>query len=345
VTSAIAFFWGDDELAAARAVDRMAAELATTAGGPVERFEVRGDRTQAAVQIGQIHERLATQSMFGGGSLAMVSNAGALTVKAEDRDALIGLLGLVAPGNGLAFVESTPTGAKDPGQKRLVDAIRSAGGEVRTFRAPKAGELAGWIEREARERDVQLASGAGRELADRLGGFVVDNDADRRNQTRMAVHELEKLALYRPADPVTVEDVRALVPEAVPGSVWALTDAIGMREVGRASVILERLAGSTPEPVLLAVLHRRVRELLEVADHLRTGTPEPALTRLLGVHPYRVQQLAIQARRWSVDELQAALEGLLDLDATVKGAPGSGSTDSQRRLGFSLWLAERVARA
>ncbi|HEU4921290.1 MAG TPA: hypothetical protein VFT20_16250 [Candidatus Limnocylindrales bacterium] len=45
MTSAIAFFWGDDELAAARAVDRMAGELAATAGGPVERFEVRGDRT------------------------------------------------------------------------------------------------------------------------------------------------------------------------------------------------------------------------------------------------------------------------------------------------------------
>jgi DNA polymerase-3 subunit delta len=343
VTPPIAFFWGDDDLAAGRAVDRLAAELGSTSGGPVERFEVRGDRTMAATLIGQLHERLATESMFGGGSLATVTNVGALTVKGEDRDALIGLLGLVAPGNGIAFIESTQTGTKEPGQKRLVEAIRSAGGEVRAFNAPKAGQLAAWIEREAGERDMRLDPGAAKELATRLGGFVVDNDADRRNQTRMAAHELDKLSLYRPGEAVSADDVKALVPEAVPGSVWALTDAIGLREPGRASVILERLVGSTPEPVLLSVLHRRIRELIEVGDRLRSGTQESTLPRLLGIHPYRVQQLANQARRWSIEELERALEGLLELDATVKGAPGAASSESQRRLGFTLWLAEHVA--
>jgi DNA polymerase-3 subunit delta len=345
MTPAIAFFWGDDDLAAGRAVDRMAEGLGADAGGRIERFEVRGDRNQAGSLIAQIHERLATQSMFGGGSLAVVTNVGALTVKGEDRDALIGLLALVAPGNGLAVLESTQTGAKEPGQKRLVEAIRTAGGEVRSFHAPKAGELAGWIEREAGERGMRLAPGAAKELATRLGGFVVDNDADRRNQTRLASHELDKLALYRPTEPVSVDDVRALAAEAVPGSVWALTDAVGHRDASKATVLLERLLGATPEPVLLAVLHRRIRELIEVADHLRSGTQEAALTRILGLHPYRVQQLATQARRWSLDELQSALEGLLDLDASVKGAPGAAASESQRRLGFTLWLAEHVARS
>jgi hypothetical protein len=50
-----------------------------------------------------------------------------------------------------------------------------------------------------------------------------------------------------------------------------------------------------------------------------------------------------QARRWSLPELDIALEGVLDLDAMVKGAVGSGSTDRQVRLGFALWIRERVA--
>jgi DNA polymerase III delta subunit len=339
----VAFYWGDDDLAADKAVGRFADALAADAGGPIERVAIRGDRNQAATLIGQLHERVATQSLFGGGTLAIVSNVGALTVKGDDRTALIALLPLIAPGNAVVFLEASATGAKEPGQKRVVDAVRAAGGEIRAFRSPKAGELAGWIENAARDRSMRLGAGAARELALRIGGYVTDNDAERRNQTRMAALELDKLALYRGAEPVSVEDVRALVAEAVPGSVWALTDAVGRRDAIKASALLERLAPSTPEPVLLAVLHRRIRELLEIGDLLSSGTREETLPRALGLHPFRVQQLATQARRWTVGELQAALEDLLELDATVKGAPGSPSRESQRRLGFTLWITERVA--
>ena len=341
----VAFFWGDDDLAAGRAVARMAGAISAAAGGPVERLDIRGDRNQAPQLIGQLNEKVATQSMFGGGTLGVVTNVGALTVKNEDRDALLAILPLVAPGNGIAFVEATRSGAKDPGQKRVVDAVRALGGEVRAFQAPKAGQLAGWIESEARERQMSLAPGAARELALRVGGFVVDGDADRRTQTRMSIQELDKLALYRPTDPISPDDVKALVPEAVPGSVWAFTDAVGLRDAGRAATLLDVLAGTTPEPVLLAVLHRRIRELLEVADHLAAGASEGSLTKTLGLHPFRLQQLITQARRWSLAELQDALEGLLALDATVKGAPGSPGSEAQRRLGFTLWLADHAVRS
>ncbi len=343
--ASIAYFWGDDDLGAGRAVGRMADAISAAAAGPVERLDVRGDRNQAAQLIGQLHERVATQSMFGGGTLGVVTNIGALTVRNEDRDSLLAILPLVAPGNGIAFVESSASGAKEPGQKRVVAAIRALGGEVRPFQAPKAGQLAGWIENEARERQMRLAPGAAREIAVRVGGFVIEGDADRRNQTRLTGHELDKLALYRPTEPVSADDVKALVAEAIPGSVWALTDAVGLRDGGRATALMDILAGSTPEPVLLAVLHRRIRELLEVADHLAAGVEEKTLPVALGLHPYRVQQLATQARRWSLAELQAALEGLLALDATVKGAPGSPGSEAQRQLGFTLWIADHVARA
>ena len=61
--------------------------------------------------------------------------------------------------------------------------------------------------------------------------------------------------------------------------------------------------------------------------------------------PFRVEKLVGQARRWRLDELDAALEGLLDLDAMVKGAPDASATDAQRRLAFSLWIRDRVAPA
>jgi DNA polymerase III delta subunit len=59
--------------------------------------------------------------------------------------------------------------------------------------------------------------------------------------------------------------------------------------------------------------------------------------------PFRVDKLVGQARRWSLPALDDALAGLLELDAMVKGAPGSGATEGQRRMAFALWVRDRVA--
>jgi hypothetical protein len=55
--------------------------------------------------------------------------------------------------------------------------------------------------------------------------------------------------------------------------------------------------------------------------------------------------LAAQAATWTVGELEAALAGLLDLDAMLKGVPGLPSGDAQRRLAFVRWMNDRVERA
>ena len=272
--------------------------------------------------------------------------------KGSDRDAIAGILGIIAEGNGLVVVEETDSGKKDPPSKALADAIRAAGGEVRRFEAPREGALAGWLEARARERGIGLGPGAARELATRVGGFVREGDVDRRNQGRLAVMELEKLSLRHASDAtgngsaspsVSVEDVRDLVPEVVPGSIWAFVDAVGMRQRARGLELLERLFEATPEPVLLAVLHRRLRELLEVADRLASGETPGSLVRSMRLQPFRAETLARQARAWTIGELAGALEGLLELDALVKGVGGVAAGEGQVRLAFDLWLADRVA--
>jgi DNA polymerase III delta subunit len=63
------------------------------------------------------------------------------------------------------------------------------------------------------------------------------------------------------------------------------------------------------------------------------------------LNPYRAERLAAQAITWTVDELEAALAGLLELDAMLKGVPGLPSGDAQRRLAFVRWMNDRVERA
>jgi DNA polymerase III delta subunit len=341
------YVWGDDELVAERLIGRFSAALATELGTPLERWDLRGDLTTAATGAAQLHERLATAVLFGGGTLAVVSNPGALVRRNDTRDRVVEAIDTLASGNALVFVEAAKSGAKGPGSKRLVDAIKAAGGAVRQAMAPRPTALGAWIESEARDRGLDLVPGAARALADRLGSRVTEGDVDRRYLSRIASGELDKLALRRAIDggPVTADDVRDLVAETTPGSVWALTDAVGERRHDAALTALDRLIDTTPEPVLLAVLHRRVVELLEMGDRLADGAALPAAAKAMGIaSEFRARTLAGQARNWTTVELTSALDGLVELDAMVKGAPGFEADAAQRRLAFTMWVRDHTAR-
>jgi DNA polymerase-3 subunit delta len=336
----IAYLRGDDGYALDRAVAGIGRRLEEGSGAPPERWRVAGAETSADA----IGLRVATAPLFGGGTVAVVVDPAPLLRSKAEREALDRAIGTVAPGNALVFVEQGDAGTRrSAALQGLETAVAKAGGDVKSFRAPREGELAAWIEGRATEREIRLGPGAAKELARRVGGFVREGDVDRQRQGSLAVAELEKLALYRPFDPVTEADVESLVPEVVPDSTWAMLDAIAERRAAVAGPLLDRLLDTTPEPVILVQLHRRLRELIEVADHLASGATPGSLVRTLGMKPFRVDKLVGQARRWSPPELDAALEGVLDLDAIVKGAPDAGATDGQRRLAFALWVKERVA--
>jgi len=349
-TVPIAYVWGDDEYAIERTVADFARRLGEEAGTPLERWDIRFEKNRAAIQFEELLERLGTGVMFGGGTLSVAFNLVlAVTAKAT-RERLVATLKDLPPGNALVAVDLVDTGkvkraggAPVPPQKAMAEALAGLGAALVMRESPKANGLTGWIAAQAGERGMALGPGAAKELADRIGGFVSEGDAERRYQTRTASMELDKLALYRETGPITVDDVRALVAEAVPSSIWAFSDAVGERKVGPALALLERMVETAPEPVLIAVLHRRVRELLEMADRLASGERLPVVAKEMRItSEFRVRTLAAQAREWTVPELHAALDGLLDLDAMIKGAPGTFATAEQRRLAFTLWVIDHV---
>jgi DNA polymerase III delta subunit len=341
-----AYFWGDDAYGLEAAVEAFRTDPVRFPDGTPERWRLQIDAGQAGRALAELTERLSTGSLFGGGTLAIVAGVGQLVRRNLDRDALLSAISLAAPGNGLAVIDETDSGVKDPPSKAVAGAIRAAGGPVRRFEAPREGALAGWIETRARERQISLGQGAARELATRVGGFVREGDVDRRQQGRIAVMELEKLSLRRiDGTPVGVDDVQDLVPEAIPATIWGFVDAVAMRQRQRSLELMERVLDQKPEPVILAVLHRRLRELIEVLDRLDRGESPGSLVRTMRLAPFRAETLARQARAWTSTELDGALEGLLALDAQVKGVGGRGSGEGRDRLLFDLWITDRVAPA
>jgi DNA polymerase III delta subunit len=336
----IAYYRGGDGYGLDRAIVAIARRLEQETGAAPDRWRVAGGEVNAA----QIAERVGTAPMFGGGCVAVVTDPGPLLRSRDSRDALERALGAVAPGNALVFVEQGDAGKKRAAMYvALESAVIRAGGESREYAAPKAAHLAGWLRNLATERGVTLNRDASEELARRVGGFVAEGDVDRQRQGALAAAELEKLALYRQAAPITIEDVRALVPEVIPDSTWAMLDAVAERRADIAGPLLDRLLETTALPIIIVVLHRRLRELLIVADLAAAGRRPPDIVKAIGGHPFRAEKLVEQARGWTLPELDAALEGVLELDAMIKGAVGSGSTERQVRLAFTLWVRERVA--
>ena len=121
---------------------------------------------------------------------------------------MVETIGLMAPGHAVVFIEEARSNAKGPGLRRLADPVKAAGGTIAAAIAPRPTALAAWITDEARDRNLVLANGAARELADRLGARVTEGDVDRRYLSRVASLELDKLELRHALDegPVTPDD-------------------------------------------------------------------------------------------------------------------------------------------
>jgi len=358
-TSPIAWFWGDDAWSIDRATIDFRRRLALAAGEPMDMWRAPGEDDGDGAETGgaarrrtrvleEITSRLGTGTLFGGGTLVVVRQPGWIARESAGKARLAALIADVAPGNALCFAELAGQDGKVPaGTDELRAAVAAAGGTVTQYPAIGRDRMVGWLDRRAGELGIRLGPGAALLLSERVGATVREGDVDRRRQSELANGELEKLALYRPDGTVSREDVAELVTEAIPGSTWAFLDALAARRGGEAA----RLAGlllaeGTPLPVLTTQIHRRLRELIVVRDHMDARTSPPDLIKALKLQPFRAQKLTEQAATWTASELDAALAGLVELDLRGKGISLDGSTvqmsDERDALAVSLFIAEHA---
>ena len=361
-TPPLAYFWGED----AFMIERAARTYATRIGPPDEPMEVwrasldddAGDEggsastaKRRAVALDGIEQHLGMAPLFGSGTLVVIRQPAGLLAQKDARQRLIDLVATIPPGNALCVTDLTASGAKTPAARgALRDAIAEAGGVVQEFKVPGAGQLEPWLVKRAGELEFELQPQAARLLAERVGGHVRESDVDRRRRTELANGELEKLALYKPGGTVTAEDVDALVSESIPGSTWAFLDAVGARKGALATSLAERLLGDgTPLPVIVSQLHRRLRDLILVREHIDSGSTNPQIVKDLKLQPFRAKKLAEQARAWTSPQLVAAMVELLALDLRSKGIAVDGSTLQMSEpidaLTVQVWIARHAAAA
>src|ERR1035437_8250813 len=184
-TAPLGYYWGDDSYGVNHAPDALAKWLAGD-GPPLDCLRLSGSGS-GATSAAEIAEKVATATMFGGGTLVVVSEPAGLVSSKPLAAKLTDAIASVAPGNGLAFLDSVDGTARRPASlEALRKSIVEAGGHVQEFVAPTRDQMARWIGDRAKERDIRIAPAAAALLAERVGANVKERDVDRRRQGELA---------------------------------------------------------------------------------------------------------------------------------------------------------------
>jgi DNA polymerase III delta subunit len=266
--------------------------------------------------------------------LVVVAGAGRLGRTKDLRASLNDTLANMAPGNGVVLVDQRARrpnlkGARPDGPGELGLLVQDRGGSIVQCISPGPGELASWL--------LARAKAAGREIAGRLGAEVREPDLDRSGIRMTAAVELEKLMLAIPSGPISLRAVDALVADRGVGSLFAFADAIVSRSGTLVAKHLLR-AVSEPGPMVVATLHRKLRDLAQIhGATVVEGASVASAARTIGMHEFPAGKLAEAARKWSSAEIADAINGLVELDAISK-------SDGERAWGPALtrWSAARI---
>ena len=339
MTVALLLVHGDDSLG----LDEALREFATAADA-AERTEIVPERSPDSAAIDRTRLTAASMGLFGAHLAVLRQPLRAAGRSSVAADALIELVSRLPDGAALALAELRPSrdATRPPALlARLIEAVRARGGRVEERHAPRRGELTAWIKARASQQRVQIETRAAALLAERVGGAAWESDIERGEQTRLADGELRKLATYATGRSIEAGDVEALVADARPPSVYAITNAIDRREPAAAALAVQR-ALDEGEPVLriMAALAGRVSDLIAVQDLVHNRAPAATITARVGRGSARsAERLTEAAGRYQVAELEAMLIGLFEADLAIK------SNAMQPEPALAAWIGEHLLAA
>ena len=226
-----------------------------------------------------------------------------------DRNAVAEALSALPPDLTVVLV------ARGKAPAKLATAVKSAGGEVLNFDAPRGRDLPRRLVADAAEIGFSLEPAAARLLVQRMGA----------NPVRLG-NELERLAVWAgKGGEVTAADLEAMVGDASEAAVWSLSDALLERDTEQALSIAERLLtqGENVTGLIYGVASR-LRKAHTALAQLDDGVPPKQVESGLGMHPYAAKQLVARVRNSSAEQLSDATAALADLEVWCRGGADYG---------------------
>lgn len=292
---------GPENLLAERAVD-----------GAIRRLRAEDELTEvSSVEAGRLD--LGMFAEITGASLFSTRRAAVITDLAELPADLHEPVAALAsePGDDLALVLVHRGGSRG---KSLADRLRTSAAEVIECPVLKAWELPQFVQAEAKRAGGEIEQDAARLLVEAVG-----------HDLRSLAAGVAQLLSDAEQQTVTVPEVRRYFGGRAEVTSFAVADAV---LAGRTGVALEQLrwAMSTGvAPVLVtSALATGVRGLGRFIT-APSGLRDADLARDVGVPPWKLKSMRMQARGWDQRGLASALQAIALADAEVKGAADDGA--------------------
>jgi DNA polymerase III subunit delta len=191
----------------------------------------------------------------------------------------------------------------------LAEAVRSCGGEVYNYQAPKPYEMAGWLRTRAKQEGLELDQSAAQELISLVGT----------GQMRLA-REVEKLAtMVYPATDLGAGQVAQLATGELEPRGYELADALIRGDESTAIDLASRMCAGQDRPSrhLFAVV-RRVRDAYRARRLLDSGMTEQQTARTLDMPAWAAKKTTAQVKTIDPKALQNTLCVLADLEVGLR---------------------------
>lgn len=122
---------------------------------------------------------------------------------------------------------------------------------------------------------------------------------------------------------ITDEIVKEMVNQSLIDSIFSLTDALGNRQTVLAVKLFndQIISGSHPH-YLLTMMLWQFKTLASVRQGLDSGKTSKELAKSLGLHPYVLEKSINQVRKFSLVNLENAINRLVELDYKSKTGQG-----------------------
>jgi DNA polymerase III subunit delta len=295
--AAAIFLHGDEEFLREEATAEVLAIVLDPATRDFNLDQLRGSDTDPET----LASTLATPPMMATYRVVLVREAQGLSPKA--REAVEGFVAKPSPGAVLILSGTIPSGSK----AKFYGTLKKQALSVE-LAALDAGDLPGWVVTRGREvHRMEVQMDAARAIAAAIGP-----------QLGILSRELEKVAAYvGDRNTVTVDDVRAVGGYIPRVDRWEWFDSVGDRRFSEAVSKLPDLLDSGESGVGLVI--GLGSHLLKVG--LLAGGGREALERHLRPHQrWLANRLHPQARKWTPEGVDRALEELLRTDRLLKSA-------------------------
>lgn len=279
------------------------------------------------VDVEHLASILATPPMMAEWRVVLLRETEGMASSSRARDLLVETAGSPPPGLALILLCTVPERSKARFYRDLAKAARSV-----EFPTIAPNDVPGWLMTRAEEvHGFEMTLDAARALGAAVGADL-----------GVLARELEKLAEYAGEggviDRSAVEAAGTLLPQQ---DRWQWFDLVGARRFAEAVASLATLLAQQGESgvgltIGLTTHLLRLGVVLEDGlSGLEAALPpyQKWLARKLG------RSLGAQAKRWTVGELEAALEGLLRVDRLLKS---SGLSDESL---LEEWLLTEMVRA